>query len=304
MIDRGPATLLLHDGTLSLTCTPDARPLIAGWMPIGLRQDPAPAGAEISVRVGVVAPMRVPSSTLRLLAAKAWIEGDVAHLHHPSGAGGGVDLRTGRADIALVADAADAVEPILTLAAALLIGRLGRALVHSAAVVAPSGRAWLLVGDSHAGKSSTVATLALAGWGYLSDDQVVLSQPAGQVVVEGWCRPFNLDVGWERGESVGRREPRPVLQSGQNSGQHGLAGMLLPHVTPESPTALTPATSADGFEALVRQSPWLLADRSVAPSVVALLTSAARLAVRHLSLGRDSYHRPDRLIEVLTVLGT
>ena len=62
----------------------------------------------------------------------------------------------------------------LTLSSALLLGRIGRALIHAAAVVDPFDRGWLLVGDSHAGKTTTCATLISAGWRFVADDQVVL----------------------------------------------------------------------------------------------------------------------------------
>ncbi|MGH7531847.1 MAG: hypothetical protein ACREL4_01035 [Gemmatimonadales bacterium] len=299
MTERGPTHLLLDDGTLSLTSTPDAAPLIAGWLPVGLRPSSAPATAEIVVTIGAVAMPSGVASTLRLLDVDAWVDGDAARFHHPSGAGGRVDLRARRAEIVLSPAAADAVEPMLTLSAALLIGRSGRALVHAAAVVSPSEGVWLLVGDSHAGKSSTVATLALGGWGYLSDDQVVIGERDGEVVAEGWCRPFNLDAGWDDGAVTGRRVASSVIPAGRVPGPRRLAGVLLPAVLPDGPTTLAPATSADAFEALVRQSPWLLADRAAAPSAVALLTRVAQLSVRGLSLGLDGYRRPERLVAAL-----
>lgn len=302
MTERGTTHRLLDDGTLSLTCTPDAAPLIAGWVPIGLRPSSAPGTAEIAMRVGTVDAPGKAAETLRLLDLSAWVVGDVAHLHHPSGAGGRVELRARHAEIALSAGAVDAVEPILTLTAALLIGRSGCALVHAAAVVAPSGGVWLLVGDSHAGKSSTVATLALGGWGYLSDDQVVIGEQRGRIVAEGWCRPFNLDAGWDDSEVTGRRVASGTVPSGRVAGPKELSGILLPSVVPDRPTALAPASSADGFEALIRQSPWLLADRAAAPSAVELLTGVARLPVRRLSLGRDSYRRPEKLVAALAAV--
>src|SRR3989441_8434802 len=98
---------------------------------------------------------------------------------------------------------------MLTISAALLLARLERALVHAAAVVAPDGHAWLLAGDARSGKSTSCATLAAAGWGYVSDDQVVLAAREDGVEVEGWLRPFHLDRNGEGGEPTGeRREVR------------------------------------------------------------------------------------------------
>src|SRR5207245_6776974 len=81
-------------------------------------------------------------------------------------------------------EAAGDVYSMLTVATALLLAGLGRALVHAAAVVHPDGGAWLLVGDARSGKSTTCATLVSAGWGYLSDDQVVLEAREDGVQVD------------------------------------------------------------------------------------------------------------------------
>src|SRR5256885_14550590 len=99
---------------------------------------------------------------------------------------------------------------MLTISAALLCAGLGRALLHAAAVLAPDGTAWLLVGDARAGKSTTCANLARVGggggggWGFLSDDQGVLAATEQGVVGGGGLRSFPLGEGWERGEVPGR----------------------------------------------------------------------------------------------------
>ena len=49
--------------------------------------------------------------------------------------------------------------------------------------------------------------------------------------------------------------------------------------------------AATSFTALVRQSPWLIADRGAAPEVMALLRDTAGRPAYALSLGRDSYAR-------------
>lgn len=301
MNPAGAIHLLLDDGSLSISSTSDAAPLVRGWLPLGLVAASAPAAADIAVSVGTDPTTRDAPPTLRLLDVAAWVETDRAHFHHPSGSGGRLDLVARRGEVVLTPDAPDAVEPLLTLAAALLLGRIDRALVHAAAVVAPSGGVWLLIGDSHAGKSTTVATLALAGWRYLSDDQVVVEVRDDGVQVEGWRRTFNLDAGWEAGEVLGRRVGGVPVE-GFGRGSWPVAGMLLPEVDAERPTALSHASAAEGFAALVRQSPWLLADQGVAREASRRLERVARLPVRRLALGRDSYRRPDRLTAALGAL--
>ena len=67
----------------------------------------------------------------------------------------------------------------------------------------------------------------------------------------------------------------------------------------DQPTSLVVATDAAAFAALVRQSPWLMADRAVAGEVMALLRDAASHPAFSLSLGRDSYARGDVLADRL-----
>ncbi len=58
--------------------------------------------------------------------------------------------------------------------------------------------------------------------------------------------------------------------------------------------------AGDAFTGLVRQSPWLLADRVVAPSLADILSAVARLPRFSLRLGLDTFGRPDRLRALLT----
>src|SRR5437773_2182067 len=143
-----------------------------------------------------------------------------------------------------------------TVPAALLCAGLGRALLHAAAVVAPDGTAWLLVGDARSGKSTTCANLARGGggWGYLSDDQTVLAATEQGIMVEGWPRAFHLDEAWERGEVSGRRraiEPAAV-GIGDRRRLAPLAGILLPVVRPDQPTTLAPVSAGQALAELVR----------------------------------------------------
>lgn len=192
---------------------------------------------------------------------------------------------------------------MLTLSAALLLCRLNRALVHAGAVVGPDGGAWLLVGDTRAGKTTTVATLIREGWNFLSDDQVILSASgcAGSPAVEGWLRPFHLDAGWATAEPDGIRfdvDPGDV-GPGRPQARAPLHGLLFPDVAADSPTALRPLSGADALSSMIRQSPWLFLDRSSASDVLDLMTAAATLPSFGLRLGRDSFSHGKRLREVL-----
>jgi hypothetical protein len=182
---------------------------------------------------------------------------------------------------------------LLTISAALLLSRMRGALMHAAAVAAPDGRAWLLVGDARSGKTTTTLNLVRQRWGYLSDDHVVLF-PAAEgdgVVVHGWPRIFHVDEGWERGEVTGRRvdfDPAG-MESAWWVPSAPLGGILFPRVEAAERTGLRPLSPGDALARMARQSPWFLADRAAAPSAVALLERVAGTPAFDLVLGRDSY---------------
>jgi hypothetical protein len=183
---------------------------------------------------------------------------------------------------------------------------MGRALVHAAAIVAPDGGAWLLTGDTHAGKSTTTINLITAGWPFVSDDNVVLFRDAaGRLMVEGWPRRFHLDAGWEHGrpgEARGEIDPHERWP-GQWVRAAPLAGLLFPRVEADRATELSPAAGAEALAGLMRQSPWLLADRARAAEILALLRAACEQPAFALRLGLDTYRDTDRLRRVLKPLG-
>lgn len=315
----GAAALpLLHDGALRLEAAPALRPLLGRWLPL-LPYDATPAdpsGAAIHVvpsTDSTPSPDPAPGAPplLRLGTVDAWVDGDAAALRGGAGCAGRAALAAGEASLAVPATVEDPdavawdLYSMLTLSSALLLGRMGRALVHAAAVVAPGGGAWLLAGDTHAGKSTTAINLITAGWDFVSDDHVVLFRgPGDRVWVEGWPRRFHLDEGWESG-APGR--PRGEVDPharwpGRWRRTAPLAGVLFPRVAAGEPTVIAATPAADALAGLLRQSPWLLADRAAAPTVLGLLHSACGHPAFALRLGLDTYRDTGRLLEVLRPL--
>jgi len=301
---------LVADGAVRLALERSLYPVAERWIPQRLGEAcDAPARATISVRAASVA-LRHPTDapTLTLGRVAAWVkqgqERAAVVLRGVALSSGGVlSFDPGRArlqvDPAQAADAAADLYSMLTVSAALLLASQGRALVHAAAVVAPDGGGWLLAGDARSGKSTTCATLASAGWGYLSDDQVVLTGREDGIEVEGWLRPFHLD-----GETGVRREVA-AAELGLRGGWRRtarLAGAIFPVVSAADPTLLTPLSPADALARLVRQTPWLLAQRPTAPAVLALLTRAVRGGAFSLRLGSDTYRDAARLAACLGAL--
>ncbi|MDB4951854.1 MAG: hypothetical protein JWM27_4503 [Gemmatimonadetes bacterium] len=316
--DSGVRLPLLRDGSLRIEAAPGLAHLVTRWLPDlppSVEAPCGPGGAAIRL---LPAFADAPGSavhppgrrTLRLGPVSCHVADDEARATLVSASGavsGAVDL-AGLDAVLRVGDAErDGVEPevftMATISAALLLGRLGRALVHAAAIVAPDGRAWLLSGDTHAGKTTTTVNLIEAGWRYVSDDHVVLSADAesGALIVEGWPRRFHLDDGWDGGAPVGRRgsvDPRGRWP-GRWMRSAPLAGLLFPRVRAAKPTLAEPVPPAAALAALLRQSPWLMADRPRAASLLALLQSAAALPSYGLRVGLDTYRSPPTLVERL-----
>ena len=303
---------LLRDGSLALRAEARAWPAVAPWIPRIPPAEPGPGQARAWIHAEYGPPAFVPPSTAPVIdmgGVEGWAEpsGRVLLCEREHRVSAVVDPSAGQASVRLQvpADPAEelriAIFAGLTLAAAFLMGRLGRTLVHAGAVVAPDGRAWLLVGGTFSGKSTTCLNLMRAGWNYLADDHVVLAGAGDGVDVEGWPRKFNLDRGYAGGVSQGVRsrvDPE-ALVPGRWQRAAPLAGVLFPRVQAELPTALTRVSAPESLSRLLQQSPWLLADPGTAAEVLALLQRAARLPAFELRLGADSYRDGEHLAKVL-----
>jgi hypothetical protein len=308
-VDASERLTLLADGSLVLVTHPAVSHLVRGWVPRIPADAPADRhAARIRVRAGSgTGELPVGSPTFEVLGVGAWIDEarERAVLRSRDGAlSGRVDLARQRAGIALDVNGDEGTVALhaqcgLTMAAGLLINRQRKLLLHAGGFVTPGGAAWLLVGDSQSGKSSTCANLIRAGWDYLADDQVVVrgDGPDGGLTVEGWPGAFNLDVGFQTGDSRGFRSPTDPARLGGGGWRRSapLGGLLFPRVEADKPTRLEPIVPAEALGELIRQSPWLLADKRTARPVLRLMTSMASLSARRLRLGFDCYGDPAAL---------
>jgi hypothetical protein len=306
---------LLGDGSLALGADAAFAADLERWMPRLL--SPAPPAPTRSSTVALIdlrecparpAPRPAADPTFRLGSVGAWVD-DAAEIATLRGAdarnAGEVDLARRLARLHAVPTeragegAGMDVFTMLTISAALLLGRMERTLMHSAAVLDAEGGAWLLVGDTHSGKTTTTVNLVRGGARYLSDDHVVLcaGPEAGSVWVEGWPRIFHVDAGWERGDVLGHRVGLDPASFAPDRWvrRAPLAGLLFPEVLPDHPTRLEPLPAATALVRILRQSPWLFGDRGAAPALLALLQRAAEMPAFRLRLGRDSYRDVDRL---------
>jgi hypothetical protein len=203
---HGPV-LVRGRGTASLGSEPDVRPRGAyGLTVTGLEAEahllvdaePSWPAVEIVLEPG-------PSGPGELL-----LEEDVAS--YPDAYSGHVvvDRRTGVASFrgagGLTTD--EIVHPRLGMLAAVYAQWLpGRTAFHAGAFVA-GGRAWAVVGQQGAGKSTMMAALALSGVAVLGDDTLVLD--AGRCIPDVRC----IDLRPDAAERLAIRDPLASVRRG------------------------------------------------------------------------------------------
>lgn len=151
--------------------------------------------------------------------------------------------------------------------------RFGLFELHSAAVAIPeTGSGVLLIGSSGSGKSTLTSQLARAGWGYLSDDEVLLSLGENEVEARGFRSFFALS---NDGPSKHCFEPGEVFNS------HRMARaipryLLFTSVQHDDKTQLHELTQSETMSRLIRACPWATYDTLVAAPYLEILSKLAR----------------------------
>lgn len=183
------------------------------------------------------------------------------------------------------------VDPVFTrstsFAVCAALRRFGLFELHSAGVVHPdSGKGVLIVGPSGSGKSTLALRLALAGWPYLSDDELLLSQVNGEVEARGFRSFFAVR---EQLNSPFKTcfEPDVVLGS-QRETSATPGALLFARVSGEQKSELSFLSQAETMARLLRACPWATYDTAVAARYLELLSRLARQTnAFDLFAGRD-----------------
>lgn len=298
MNERIQRHLLLDDSVL-LDVDPLLEHAVSSWVPLQSCRSGSSGQAASRVFVSTAPPLgvEVPSTTptLRVGSVGVWLNTESGRVMLGAAerdCAGAVDLRYLQATLVASgsAEAVPRLHTALTLATSLLLGRLGRALVHAAAVVQPGGRAWLLIGKDGDGGHTAFVRLMMAGWPSLAIHRVVLTEGGvpGSMVVEGLPElegAAQMEPGW--GRHVGSAE---------------LAGVLILQFTPQQPTLLVRIPELDLLSVLEPESPWLRLDQPGAAGIHRALHGGLRLPTFELRQGLDTYTAPERLAEVLDAL--
>lgn len=183
-----------------------------------------------------------------------------------------------------------AADPLLarvtSFAVCAALRRFGIFELHSAGMVHPeSDRGAVIVGPSGSGKSTLALQLAMSGWPYLSDDELLLSLIGDEVEARGFRSFFAV-----RAAAAGAKtcfEPGAVFGSGRRL--KAAPGVLLfISLSGQQETRLDRLTQAESMTRLIRACPWATYDTSVAGANLELLSKLARQTSAYdLHAGRD-----------------
>ncbi|HVF54767.1 MAG TPA: hypothetical protein VM934_01375 [Pyrinomonadaceae bacterium] len=183
--------------------------------------------------------------------------------------------------------------------------RCGLFELHGGGVVEPSGEmAVLFVGPSGSGKSTLTTQMAAAGWQYLSDDSLLLSEGGRGVEARGLRRAFAVTeqtidaagLAHLREATTGpvpfdplkrRFEPREVFPSGFAHSSLPRA-IFFPLVTHERESRLKALSQSEAMARLLKMSPWACYDKFSARSHLGVLSELARQSASYeLFAGTD-----------------
>ena len=195
-----------------------------------------------------------------------------------------------------------------------LLRFLGCYGLHAAGLVARSGRGLLLVGASGCGKSTLTIGLVRQGWGYLSDDAVLLRRgPAGIEAValrkpcsiETRCSAAyaDLPLGGESCQLSGRHKRRADLDRAypeQSISRCFPQVVLFPRLVSHRCSTVQPLDRLRALRHLLAQSGPQLFDRATMAPHLEILTHLVQQATMYeLLTGRDLLHHPERLLSLL-----
>lgn len=190
------------------------------------------------------------------------------------------------------------VARVASFAVCAALRRFGVFELHSAGVVQPeSGQGVLIVGPSGSGKSTLALQLVLAGWPYLSDDELLLSLVGGEVEARGFRSFFAVSAGTASALGIETSaaadgfktcfEPERMFAT-QRRLTAAPGVLLFTALTGEEKTQLNQLTQSETMMRLIRACPWATYDTAIAGANLSVLSRLARQASAFdLLAGRD-----------------
>ena len=176
-----------------------------------------------------------------------------------------------------ISDPSDAeLARVTSFAVCAALRRFGMFELHAAGVVEPSSEAGaLIIGPSGSGKSTLTLQLATAGWGYLSDDELLLSLNHGSVETRGFRSFFALVDSTSASKNC--FEPAGIFTSPRVD-NIAPRFVFFTTISGAKHTQWHELTQAETMARLIRACPWASYDTAVAGPNLDLLSRLARQA--------------------------
>ena len=200
-----------------------------------------------------------------------------------------------------VPETADAqLARITSFAVCAALRRCGLLDLHSAAVVQPeSVKGVLIVGPSGSGKSTLTYQLADAGWGYLSDDEVLLSiADGGDIEARGFRNFFAMK---QTADFAFKNvfDPTHVFSSTRVS-EVLPRWLLFTAISGRQQTKIRKLSQPEAMMGLIRACPWATYDETCAIANLGLLLQlSCQVTAYDLAAGTDLLE-PGRAAELLS----
>lgn len=186
--------------------------------------------------------------------------------------------------------------------------RAGHYHVHAGTAVDPSGRGWMLIGDSTSGKSTTTALLATRGWQVSTDDIAFLTARGERAAVVGFRSQIALRPGGLAllGQAGGIAMP----QRGKTGyWPEDLGATWVQTIEPEiivftsiggTRTKLEPMATVEVIRLLLRGSLWVMFEERAAQEHLDLLAQLGRQSrCFRGTLAPDLFSAPGALEDLL-----
>jgi ABC-type iron transport system FetAB ATPase subunit len=215
--------------------------------------------------------------------------------------------------------------PVLTrvvsyaLSAALRRGRMFE--LHSGAVIDPdSGQGVLIIGRSGSGKSTLTVQLASAGWPFLTDDVLLLSEEGVEVKAWPLRRRFAITSETLAASNFLQASASLNYMQAERADQNKDKKQFLPHfvfgsefkeqclpktlffsqISGGERSQVSRLSSAETMARLIRMSPWSCYDRATATEHLAILSALVKQSTGYsLLAGRDLLD-PARAAELIS----
>jgi hypothetical protein len=193
-------------------------------------------------------------------------------------------------------------DPVLARAASFAVcaalRRYGLFELHAAGMVHPgSEKGVLIIGPSGSGKSTLALQLAMAGWPYLSDDELLLGLIDGEVEARGF-RSFFAVRNESNADFKTCFEPDAALGSIRKDSAVPSV-LLFTSLSGEARTRLNRLTQTETMTRLLRACPWATYDAAIAvPNLEVFSKLARQTSAFDLFAGHDLL-KPECATELL-----